>query len=71
LTLLKLPVLLVPMVNIKMKTIKPGANRIVLLVLPLTMLKLPVLLVPMVNIKMKTIKSGARIVPLVLPLTVL
>jgi len=32
--MVELPVLLVPLVNIKMKTIKPGANQIVLLVLP-------------------------------------
>jgi hypothetical protein len=46
-----LSVKIVQPANIKIKMHKPGANRIVLLVLPLTMLKLLVLLVPSVNIK--------------------
>jgi hypothetical protein len=52
-------VLLVPLVNIKIKPTKPGANPIVMLVLPLTLVELNVLVVQLVNIKMKTAKPGA------------
>jgi hypothetical protein len=58
------------MVNTKINRIKSVANPIAMPVLPLTMLERPV---PnaLTNTKIKQMKSGARIVPLVLPLTVL